>query len=87
MSIAVEAGSTTSDCLGSLEQCRGIIMSFVIDCRSDMKDLRLKIREICEKLNSLRIEIDSPLVGDVHGNGYEDRRSRRLRALQQIDET
>lgn len=62
MSVALQAGYAPAHCLGLLELGRGIIMSFAIDCRSDISDLRAQHPECLNKFNALRIEIDAPLL-------------------------
>lgn len=96
MSVALQAGCTAAHSLSLLELGRGIIMSFAIDCRSDLSDLRVQHPELFNKLNALRIEIDTPLHM-IHGDSDglndidarrrqdEDRRCRRLQAQEEIE--
>lgn len=90
ISTALNAGSTASHCLSLLELGRGIIMGLVIDSRSDISDLHKMNPNIYERFNRLRMEIDSPMTDaelQFDQSAEEDRRRRRVQAIQEIDDT
>lgn len=91
ISLALQAGSTPSNCLSLLELGRGIIMGLTIDCRSDLSELRLRSPDSFNTLNRLRTEIDSPSV-ETHqepDSVYtdENQRNRRVQAIDEMGET
>lgn len=87
--IALQVGEKASHCLALLEHGRGIISGLVIDCRSDLTDLRAQHPRLFAKFNHLRNEIDTPLT-EVR-NGFEGsiRRQRRTRGqlVEDFEET
>lgn len=89
VSIALYAGSTASHCLGLLELGRGIILGLVIDCRSDISELRLKHLNIYNTYNRLRTEIDPPrshIQRGAYDTTSEVSRRSRLQAINEIDD-
>lgn len=71
-----------------LELGRGVIMGYVIDCRSDLSELQARDPALFSKFSNLRIEIDSPLVPAVpYHPADEDERRRRVQAIDEIDKT
>lgn len=101
ISCALQAGVSASHCLSLLEHGRGITQGFGINCRSDLTDLHGRHPSIFEKYNSLRIEIDSPLVNRLttqienssvtnqansDQSTYEARRWRRILVIYEANE-
>lgn len=99
-STALQAGSTASDCLSLLELGRGIIIGLAINRRNDLSELEARDHELFQKLNSLRIEIDSRSVEinipnelrqsidmDECRRRDEDRRRRRVKVIADHEET
>lgn len=88
VAITLQAGLPAWHALSLLELGRGIIMGYSIDCRSDLSDLDALHPQLCSKLNSLRVEIDAPLVPAIYYQlTDEDKRRRRVQAIGEIDET
>lgn len=94
-SSALSTGKSAYDALKLLELSRGIIMSFAIDCRSDLSDLKRTHPKLFEKFDDLRIEIDTPLpdknndLVDIPlsaGHIRDQIRQRREDAIKEMEE-
>lgn len=63
VSVGLNAGKPASHCLAVLEQSRGIILGFTIDCRSttgNLQELQKINPDLFDKFNTLRSRVDSP---------------------------
>jgi CHAT domain-containing protein len=58
-SCALQAGRSAVDTLRLLELCRGVVISFTIDLRSDISTLKTTHPSLFQQFDSLRHEIDS----------------------------
>lgn len=92
VSIALQAGEEVSHCLRLLEFGRGLIMGLIIDCRTDLSELRFQHPQVYHKFNQLRLEIDTPLdelrsISVDSTSMYEHARRRREKAADELDET
>ncbi|KAI5842912.1 CHAT domain-containing protein [Morchella snyderi] len=99
--VALQAGRSAYHALGLLELSRGIIIGSTIDYRGDISDLKGRHPEKFQKLEELRIEIDTPLPDSYESHtagsrsfqteeAYLQARSRafkrREEALQEMEE-
>lgn len=88
VAITLQAGSPAWNALSLLELVRGIIMGYSIDCRSDLSDLATQNPPLFSQFTALCAEINTPLVPSVsYMSTDEDKRRRRLRAIQLVDQT
>ncbi|KAL0634286.1 hypothetical protein Q9L58_006824 [Maublancomyces gigas] len=80
-SSALEAGRTAYDAMKLLELGRGIMISFAIDYRGDLPDLKETNSKLFNKFDNLRVEIDIPLgeLMAAHHKGRELEALRRRR--------
>jgi len=92
-SMALQAERDASYALKLLELGRGIIMGYIIDCRSDLSDLKRTHPDVFDKFDSLRVEVDTPLAEPegAHGIIDDQRRNRTLhrrkQAIGEMEET
>lgn len=86
-SIALQAGEDAAHCLRLLELGRGIITSFPIGSRNSSSELQLKHLQIFNKLNHLRVELDSPLAIKEQGNARSEYLESRAKTAQDLEET
>ncbi|KAL0631008.1 hypothetical protein Q9L58_010144 [Maublancomyces gigas] len=85
ISAALAAGKQASHCLTFLELGRGIINGLIMDCRSDISELKSKNPDMFERFDHLRIEIDSRSAYDE--TTYEQVSKRRMEAAEELEET
>ncbi|KAF8544596.1 CHAT domain-containing protein [Trichophaea hybrida] len=90
-SVALQAGEEASHALQLLELGRGIIIGYVIDCRSDLTDLRSTHPDISDKFDSLRFEVDTPIESKEKCVINNDQQGgsilhRRVQAIDELEE-
>lgn len=83
----LQAGKGVHHCLKLLELSRGIILALVMDCRSDVSDLRVEYPALFERFTSLRSEVDVPFELNKLGPPSELEWKRRVQAVSELDET
>ena len=83
---ALRTGRSAYQALKLLEFGRGLISGFSIDCRSDLTDLRASYPEYAGMVESLRAEMDSPLVGGRMQRGKKRAAAEFEKTLDRIRE-
>ncbi|KAH6681179.1 CHAT domain-containing protein, partial [Plectosphaerella plurivora] len=79
------ASDQVEDALSSLEEGRAIILSDLLDARSDLCDIERTSPDLAGRLNNLRREINSPLPENGSAAAREQRARRRRDAVRDLE--
>ncbi|XTI93403.1 TPR-like protein [Cenococcum geophilum] len=77
-SLALQIGKGPRTALEVLEQGRGVILSLLMDDRSDTSKLKAAYPQLCEQYESLRLEVNKP------AENITDNRTRKAASTRQI---
>jgi tetratricopeptide (TPR) repeat protein len=87
-SLALQVGKPPEKALEILEQGRGVILSLLIEDRSDTSELKAAYPDLCALYETLRVEVNTPI--DIDGVADQRQRNRALnrrsKAIEELNE-
>ncbi|OGE48761.1 hypothetical protein PENARI_c026G10257 [Penicillium arizonense] len=85
-SLALQVGQAPIKALELLERGRGVILSLLMDDRSDTSELRAVNPTLCEQYENLRLEIHRPFETAISSDTPKFMSERRQKAINDLEE-
>ncbi|KAI9863865.1 MAG: hypothetical protein M1813_003517 [Trichoglossum hirsutum] len=83
-SLLLETGGNVTQALELLELSRGVILSYLIDGRSDLSELKALYRDKADTYDRLRTEVNAPTSEIKGSNAPFDVMKRRIAAVREL---
>ena len=84
-SLTLQTGEPPTKAVGLLERGRGVILSLLMDDRSDTAELEAADSTLCELYESLRLEVNKPIESIADHQAQQAALKRRPQAIEELE--